>query len=392
MAEGITFGNLSANDRKLISNSRNIFEVMNREMDQETRSSTDSQKNNSTERFDRPRQETKEINDKNSLELNSSKLAIPVLQETKYSMRNFTNDNSGCRIEPPRQNVNNSAGSDRNISTQVGDNSTQTAETNSEVFRIESSQSETYLSVADSQENLNSTSIHTTSSLVEMPKPQRINSKKRKIDEFFQKDDDISEFEQNINTQKFREVMGIDNSTQTSPVRRIISSQKPTSSRNSNLFYTNTPPNMGMNSTQNSIEARRIKNQKVIRDLEEEIDSAMNRIRISDSTNFLDLTMTPDSSPQRITVPIYPPALGVWKQLRSLQTRKIILEVRMEFYKKLRQEEGVPRLGCDVQPATQPSTDRKSDRKYSWVQSTNSHTEFADARRLILQREFQNFC
>ena len=257
-------------------------------------------------------------------------------------MRNFTNDNSGCRIEPPKQNVNNSAGSDRNISTQVGDNSTQTAETNSEVFRIESSQSETYLSVADSQENLNSTSVHTTSSLVELPKSQRNNSKKRKIDEFFQKEDEISEFEQNINTQKFREVMGIDNSTQTSPSRRIISSQKPTSSRNSNLFYTNTPPNMGMNSTQNSIEARRIKNQKVIRDLEEEIDSAMNRIRISDSTNFLDLTMTPDSSPQRITVLIYPPALGVWKQLRSLQTRKIILEVRTEFYKKLRQEEGYP--------------------------------------------------
>ena len=68
----------------------------------------------------------------------------------------------------------------------------------------------------------------------------------------------------------------------------------------------------------------------------------MNRIRISDSTNFLDLTMTPDSSPQRITVPIYPPTLGVWKQLRSLQTRKIILEVRTEFYKKLRQEEGYP--------------------------------------------------
>ena len=65
MAEGITFGNLSANDRKLISNSRNIFEVMNREMDQETRSSTDSQKNNSTERFDRSKQETKEIIDKN---------------------------------------------------------------------------------------------------------------------------------------------------------------------------------------------------------------------------------------------------------------------------------------------------------------------------------------
>ena len=52
--------------------------------------------------------------------------------------------------------------------------------------------------------------------------------------------------------------------------------------------------------------------------------------------------MTPDSTSQRITVPIYPPALGVWKQLRSLQTRKIILEVRTEFYKRLRQEGGVP--------------------------------------------------
>ena len=342
MTEGITFGNLSANDRKLISNSRNIFDVMNREMDQETRSSTDSQNKNSTERFDRFKQKTEEIDNKNSPEFNSSKLAIPVSQETKYSMRNFTNDNSGCRIEPPKQNVNNSAGSDRNISTQAGDNSTQTGENNSEVFRIESSQSETYLSVADLQENLNSTSIHTTSSLVELPKPQRNNSKKRKIDEFFQKEDEISEFEQNINTQKFREVMGIDNSTQTSPLRRTLSSQKPTSSRKSNLFYTNTPTNLVLNCTQNSIEARRIKNQQVIKDLEEEIDSAMNRIRISDSTNFLDLTMTPDSSPQRITVPIYPPTLRVWKQLRSLQTRKIILEVRTEFYKKLRQEEGYP--------------------------------------------------
>ena len=263
-------------------------------------------------------------------------------QETVYSMRNFTNDNSSCRIDPWKQNANNSAGSDRNISTPVGDNSTQTGENNSEVFRIEKTQSDTYLSVADSQENFNSTSIQTTSSLMELPKSQRINSKKRKISEFFQKEDDISEFEQNVNTQKYKEVMGIDNSTQTSPMRRIISSQKPTGSRISNLFYTNTPTNSGLNSTQNSIEARRIRNQKVIRDLEEEIDLAMNRIRISDSTNFHDLTMTPDSSPQRITVPIYPPTLGVWKQLRSLQTRKIILEVRTEFYKKLRQEEGYP--------------------------------------------------
>ena len=87
----------------------------------------------------------------------------------------------------------------------------------------------------------------------------------------------------------------------------------------------------------------RIKNQRAIKGLELEIDQALNRIRITNSTtNFLDLTMTPDSTSQRITVPIYRPALGVWKQLRSLQTRKIILEVRTEFYKRLRQEGGVP--------------------------------------------------
>ena len=286
MAEGLTFGNLSAEDRKLISTSRNIFEVMQPGMDMESRSSTDSQKKNSTE-----------------------------------------------RMLLPKQNENNSAGSEKELSTTTGDNS--------EVFRIDNSQSDTYLSVVDSQEKLNSTSIQTTSSLMELAKPQRINSKKRKIDEFFPRDEDISEFEQNINTQKYKEIMGKDNSTQTSPVKRIIASQKPTSTHISNLFYTNSPATIG-NSAENSIEARRIKNLRVIKDLEEEIDQAMNRIRISDSTNFLDLTMTPDSSPQRITVPIYPPTLGVWKKLQSLQTRKIILEVRTEFYKKLRQEEGYP--------------------------------------------------
>ena len=65
----------------------------------------------------------------------------------------------------------------------------------------------------------------------------------------------------------------------------------------------------------------------------------------SDSTNFLELTMTPDSSPQRITVPIYLPALGVWKQLRSLQTRKIILEYikdTPDFLRKLEELEILP--------------------------------------------------
>ena len=334
MAEGITFGNLSANDRKLISTGRNIFEVMQAGMDQETRSSTDSQKKNSTERFEEIIKEKQAISNKNSLELNSTVKTIPACHETKISLRKFTNDNSSCRIVPPKQNANNSTGSEKELSTQD--------ENNSEVFRIDKTQSDTYLSVTDSQENLNSTSIQTTSSLMDLPKSQRTNSKKRKIDEFFQKEDEISEFEQNVNTQKYIEIMGKDNSTQTSPIRKIISSQKPTSTWVSNLFYTNIPANSGISIKENSLEARRKKNQRAIKSLEEEINLAMNRIRISDYTNFQDLTMTPDSSPQRITVPIYPPALGVWKQLRSLQTRKIILEVRTEFYKKLRQEEGYP--------------------------------------------------
>ena len=338
MAEGLTFGNLFAEDRKLISTSRNIFEVMQLGMDLESRSSTDSQKKNSTERFEGRELETLSSinsNAKKSLENKYSVKSLPVHIEPRILMRNLTDDNSSCRMLPLKQNENNSAGSEKDLSTAAGEN-------NSEVFRIDNSQSDTYLSVADSQENLNSTSIQTTSSLTELTRPQRINSKKRKIDEFFPRDEDISEFEQNINTQKYRETMGKDNSTQTSPVKRIISSQKPTSTRVSNLFYTNSPANSGNSTTDNSIEAHRIKNLRVIKGLEEEIDQAINRIRISDSTNFLDLTMTPDSSPQRITVSIYPPALGVWKQLRSLQTRKIILEVQTEFYKKLRQEEGYP--------------------------------------------------
>ena len=52
MVEGITFRNLSAEDRNLISTSRNIFEVMQPGMDLESRSSTNSQKKNSTERFE----------------------------------------------------------------------------------------------------------------------------------------------------------------------------------------------------------------------------------------------------------------------------------------------------------------------------------------------------
>ena len=86
MAEGITFGDLSANDRKLISTSRNVFEVMQAGMDQETRSSTDSQKKNSTERFEEIIKEKQAISNKNSLELNSTIKTIPACNETKISL------------------------------------------------------------------------------------------------------------------------------------------------------------------------------------------------------------------------------------------------------------------------------------------------------------------
>ena len=98
-------------------------------------------------------------------------------------------------LKTGRSNKNNSAGSEKEISTQTEGN-------NSKVFKLASTQSDAYLSVVDSQENLNSTCIQTTSSLTELtPKPQR-NSKERKIDEFFQKEDtEISDLELNVNTQ-----------------------------------------------------------------------------------------------------------------------------------------------------------------------------------------------
>ena len=153
----------------------------------------------------------------------------------------------------------------------------------------------------------------------------------RKLDDYFRIDNSKqnstqnseSDFERNVFTQDVIRVLGQETiSTQTSPSRinSINSSQVATSSRISNKFFRNTPnsTDCGMQ-TENSIldlsETRKEKNRKAIKDLELEIDQAMNRIRISNSnTNFLDLTMTPSDS-QRIQVPIYPLALGIWKKL-----------------------------------------------------------------------------
>ena len=154
---------------------------------------------------------------------------------------------------------------------------------------------------------MNSTRIlNSTQSLTDLdlgPKPQRlpkrqrspeINSKKsRKIDGYFLRENsEISEFEKNVNSQEVREVLG---------------TQRPTSSGISNILFSNTPQLDRINSTvkkmvnssiqtesdidQNSIEACRLKNQRAIKGLELEIDQALNRITITNSTtNFLDLT------------------------------------------------------------------------------------------------------
>ena len=224
--------------------------------------------------------------------------------------------------------------------------------------------------MVESEENLNSTRIEnsTTTSLTDLtPKEQRKrfrtpdskSNKMRKLENYFplqnpvSKDivstqNSVSEFKRNIFSQDVRLTLGQENSsTQTSFVSRDRdNSQIATSSRISNKFFRNTPTTDSGIQTEESIldltQARKEKNRKTILDLESEIDQAMNRIRISNSTtNFLDLTMTPSDS-KRIQVPIYPPALGIWKQLRSHQTRKIILQVRSEFYKRVREENRVP--------------------------------------------------
>ena len=126
MAEGLTFGNLSAEDRKLVSTSRNIFEVMQPGMDLKSRSSTDSQKKNSTERFEGRELETLSSissNAKNSLEKKYSVKSLPVHREPRILMRNFTNDNSSCRMLLLKQNESNSVGSEKELSTTAGDNS-----------------------------------------------------------------------------------------------------------------------------------------------------------------------------------------------------------------------------------------------------------------------------
>ena len=376
MDEGISFGDLSAQDKNIVSTDRSAFTAMNAAFSSRPRS-TQAENSNSTEfeRFEIVSEQVEFNSNPNNKQVNASVVRFSTqnssadatynadnLSKKLNSVHIHTNDNSSCRF----RNLNNSV--DRN------ENSTETG--NSQDIEVSGVHSEGSFISVESEENLNSTRIanSTTTSLTDLaPKEQRKrlrtpdskSNKMRKLEDYFRIDnstqnsqDSVSEFNRNIFSQDVIGVLGQETiSTQTSPSRidSINSRQAATSSRISNKFFKNTPnsTDFGMQ-TEDSIldlsETRKEKNRKAIKDLELEIDQAMNRIRITNSTtNFLDLTMTPSDS-QRIQVPIYPPALTIWKQLRSLQTRKIILQVRSEFYRKIREENGIPEWAVMFNP------------------------------------------
>ena len=203
MAEGLQFRDLSVSDRKLISTDRNVFEVMQAEMDPGSRSSTtdSAAKNyNSTERFGIEIKLNNSVSDTcHMVEINSKSRSVPC---TRTSNRMILQEQELQEINSSFRNKNNSAGSKTDVGT-----STQN----------EIEVKESYLSIEGSQENLNSTRIpNSTQSLTDLdPKPQRlpkrqrspeINSKKsRKIDGYFlRKNSEISEFEKNVNSQEVR--------------------------------------------------------------------------------------------------------------------------------------------------------------------------------------------
>ena len=184
MEQGLTFGDLSANDRNLISASRNIFDQMDTELKNQTKDlqltrrrmkilqrgfELEKQTNIVTDKESKSSLELTELNSKNSALSDKWNNWREISSRSTLNFPDFTNYNSSCRkmFETGRSNKNNSTGSEKEISTQTEGN-------NSEVFKLASTQSDAYLSVVDSQENLNSTCIQTTSSLTELtPKPQR---------------------------------------------------------------------------------------------------------------------------------------------------------------------------------------------------------------------------
>ena len=237
MAEGLQFGDLSVSDRKLISTDRNVFEVMEAEMQSGSRYSTTNstvKNKNSTERFGIEIKLNNSVSDScHTVEINSKSRSAPRTQtgdrnEQEIDLR-LQEINSSFRM-----NKNNSTGSKTDVGTQ---SSTQN----------ETEVKDSYLSIEGSQENLNSTRIpNSTQSLTDLEsKPQRLSKrlrspelsskKSRKIDGYFLRENsEISEFEKNVNSQEVREVLG---------------PQTPTSSNISNILFSNTPNQDRINST-----------------------------------------------------------------------------------------------------------------------------------------------
>ena len=162
MAEGLMFGDLSVSDRKLISTDRNVFEVMEAEMDSGSRSTTtdSTAKNlNSTERFGIEIKLNNSDSDScHTVEINSTPHTHTSnwIAEEELILR-LQDLNSSFRM-----NKNYSAESKTDVGTQ---SSTQN----------ETEVKDSYLSIEGSQENLNSTRIpNSTQSLTDLdPKPQK---------------------------------------------------------------------------------------------------------------------------------------------------------------------------------------------------------------------------
>ena len=102
------------------------------------------------------------------------------------------------------------------------------------------------------------------------------------------------------------------------------------------------------------------KNLQTIRDLERDLDDAISRIRqeanqknvdifdvdilsiFDPNSNFNSKSPTVLSVQQKLTMPIYEPAKNNWRQLRTLQSRKVPLTLRNQFYERLLTEKAYP--------------------------------------------------
>ena len=92
--------------------------------------------------------------------------------------------------------------------------------------------------------------------------------------------------------------------------------------------------------------------------------SSMNITQINEPTS------TPLTLQQRLDIRVFPPALAVWRQLRNLQGRKVILELRTSYHDKLLTTRPLLRLVCIIFSTSFSIEYTKSNRGNSWTQIT----------------------